>query len=112
MTSFEWQGKALATYGQIATAMRRIYEITDSEERQRTADAFMAAYRAVSPHADANVGYLTGYEGHETMVGMLRLFRVNHPVFGPAELADRVTPEGAFAAGQAIGERMRREGQN
>lgn len=109
---FEWQGREMATYGDVSNAMSAIHAIEDPEERQRTADVFMAAYRADSEHADANVGYLCGYYGHDTMVEMLRLFQTAHPVFGPPALADEVTMDGAFASGKAMGERMRREVEN
>lgn len=102
MADFEWQGDTLATYGDIANAMERIRKLPDPEERQRTADTFMEAYRAHSEHADANVGYLCGYYGHDTMVELLRLFQTAHPVFGPPALADKVTPEGAFEMGKTL----------
>lgn len=109
---FVWQGDLLATYGDISDAMSRIHALADIEERQRTAEAFMAAYREASPHADANVGYLCGYYGHDTMVEMLRLFRTAHPIFGGPALADKVTGEGAIDAGKALGERMSGEASN
>lgn len=112
MADLVWQGETLATYGDIARAMERIRKIADPEDRQRTADAFMEAYRATTEHADANVGYLCGYYGHDTMVELLRLFATAHPVFGPPALAETVTADGAFAAGRALGERLRAEAQN
>lgn len=107
-----WQGNDLVTIGDLMNAIEAIYEIADVEERQRTADTFMEQYRAENEHADENIGYLTGYFGRGTMVAMLRLFKTAHPVFGPPALADTVTQEGAYASGQAIGERMRGEAQN
>lgn len=110
MAQFEWQGETLATFGDIANAMDAIRKLPDPEDRQRTADAFMEAYRAHTEYADANVGYLCdlcGYYGHDTMVELLRLFQTAHPIFGGPDLADKVTPDSAMAAGQAFGERLR-----
>lgn len=109
---FEWRGVPLTTIGDLSDAMHAIYSIEDEEERQRTAGIFMDQYRAHTPHADSNIGYLTGYNGHDTMVAMLRLFSTQHPIFGSPALADTVTQEGALAAGMAMGEAMRQEAQN
>lgn len=112
MSTFTWQGDPLTTIGDLSDAMCRIDAIEDEEERQRTADVFMEQYRAHTEHADSNIGYLTGYYGHDQMVRMLRLFATQHPIFGGPALADTVTQEGAFAAGVAMGEAMKAESQN
>lgn len=104
-----WEGRALETTGSISRVMHEIYLIEDVEERQKTADKFMALYRAYSEHADSNIGYLTGYEGPDTMVDMLRLFGVEHPVFGGPEAAAQVTPTQAFELGMKLGEEMKEE---
>lgn len=109
---FEWQGEPLTTIGDLSDAICRIDGIEDMEERQRTADVFMAQYRAHTEHADSNIGYLTGYYGHDQMVRMLKLFATAHPIFGGPALADQVTQESALAAGMAMGEAMRAEAQN
>lgn len=99
---FLWDGKEMATYGDIAGAMEAIRRSTDevSGRRQNLADEFMRAYRADNDHADANVGYLCGYYGSDTMSEMLRLFRVAHPVFGCPTEAANVTPEQAVEMGK------------
>lgn len=109
---FEWQGEPLVTIGDLNDAISRIYSIEDEEERQRTADVFMEQYRAHSPHADSNIGYLTGYHGHDTMVGMLRLFQTRHPIFGGPATADHMTNEKAFEIGKTLGSTMRDEARN
>lgn len=96
----QWNGKEITTYGDVSDAMGAIYAVPDEAERQRQADAFMEAYRAENEHADSNVGYLTGYNDPETMVGMLRLFKTRHPIFGGPSEAAEVTPEQAFEMGQ------------
>lgn len=101
---FIWQSKELRTMGDIGNAMQRIYDLPDNGARQRTADEFMEAYRAISERADSNVGYWTGYTTPETMAGMLRLFGVQHPVFGGPDEAAQVTPEIAAAHGERLGQ--------
>lgn len=92
-----WRGKELVTVGDISTAMQ---SCATKEEAQE----FMKLYRADSPYADSNIGYLTGYFGREEMIRMQDWFGVAHPVFGNAV----PTPEEAFEAGQRMVEQMRR----
>lgn len=54
----------------------------------------------------SNLGYFAGYYDHETRLRVERLFRCTHPIFGPAS-AGPVSPETAFAAGKALGEKAR-----
>lgn len=86
-----WKGRELVTIGDIAFA------VTSCETRQE-AEAFMAAYRIYTPHADANVGYLSGYEDRETRARIHDWFGVVHPIFGRAELTTRQL----LAAGRAL----------
>lgn len=111
-TPFVWQGRPCSTTGNLMDAMTEILAVADPELRQRTAEVFMAEYRAVNPHAEENIGYLCGYYGHDEMVEALRLFQTAHPIFGPANLADKVAPEGAFESGKALGALMRPEARN
>jgi len=50
-----------------------------------------------------NLGYYAGYYGHETRSRVERLFRCEHPVFGPIEKNGPPTSEQAFEAGLKIG---------
>ena len=88
----KWKGKELVTHGDIGEAL---CALSSAEEAQ----AFMAQYREESPHADENVGYLSGYYDIETMRRIQAWCDVEHPIFGR-----RVpTNEEAFAAGKAMG---------
>jgi hypothetical protein len=64
------------------------------------AHAFMAAYRAVSPHAGQNVGYIAGYRDPATARRIWDWFECAHPVFG-THVPD--TDE-ALAAGRKLAE--------
>lgn len=86
-----WQGKELATIGQLFDV---VVDIPTREEAQ----AFMAAYRATTEYADANIGYLSGYCGSEEMARIQDWFGVAHPIFGRAT----PTPAQAVAAGRAV----------
>ena len=44
---------------------------------------FLEAYRAVSQHADENLGYVIGYAGpHKRRVALWEAFELNHPMLG------------------------------
>lgn len=90
----EWEGKQLATIGDLSDAVLAIARADD----QDAADRFMAQYRAENEHADANVGYLSGYYGTETMQKVQRMFRAEHPIFGNKPRSD----EELFDAGAAM----------
>lgn len=75
-----WNGKDLDTIGTLSDAILAIVRADD----QQAADRFMELYRAESPHADSNVGYLSGYYGAETMAQVQRMFGAAHPIFGSA----------------------------
>ena len=87
-----WNNKDLKTVRHLMDAMTAI----DSEE---VAQEFMSLYRAGNPHADENIGYLTGYFDPETMKRTQRLFRVAHPIFGKS----LPTPEEASKKGMEMG---------
>ena len=90
-----WNGKELATIGDLSDAMYVIYRLA-SPEREEEARRFMADYRAESEHAETNIGYLTGYYGAKDADAMRELFDVSHPIFGRKS----PTPEEAFEAGK------------
>src|SRR6266487_468632 len=73
-----WNGKELATVADLA---RTVYAIAERGCRA-DAEAFMAAYRAESPHADANVFYLAGFWGRPTAVAIWDWFGCARPVVG------------------------------
>jgi hypothetical protein len=78
--------------------------IADGPEPEARAREFLEAYRAVNEHADANLGYLTGYYSRERADGLLKLFGVQHPIFG-----DRMptSPGSALIEGQMAAKVMR-----
>lgn len=87
-----WNGNDLDTIGELSNAVLEIARADD----QDAADRFMAQYRAETEHADANVGYLSGYYDRDTMVKVQRMFGAAHPIFGSSV----PTPDEAFAMGQ------------
>lgn len=89
--AFVWGGKPLVTIGELNDAMYAIYKRGDQAE----ADRFMAEYRAYTEHADANIGYLTGYYGAKDAEAMRVMFQADHPIFGMKS----PTFEEAFDAG-------------
>lgn len=75
MTMLTWNDEAIENVGQLLDAMFAIDEPAEAER-------FMAEYRAVNDHADANVGYVLGYvEPPERRRQMYALFQATHPVF-------------------------------
>lgn len=47
----------------------------------------------------SNIGYWAGYSDAETRERVERLFKCEHPVFGPIAKQGQVTPEQAFTLG-------------
>lgn len=90
-----WQGQELHTAGDI---MRIIIACETPKEAQ----AFMALYRTENPHADENVGYMSGYYDTETMERIQTWCQVRHPIFGGTQ----PTMQEAFATGQRIAQRL------
>jgi hypothetical protein len=70
-----WKGKAITTIGDLGDALTHL----QSEEEGQ---AFMTLYRAQSQYADVNVGYMSGYYDHETMVRIQQFTHTPHPVTG------------------------------
>jgi hypothetical protein len=91
------------TMGQMGDVMEAIARAPDPEAEERMQE-FLAAYREFSPHADANLGYLTGYFGRDTANRMLELLEVEHPVFG-AQMP--TNPASAMIAGRMWGQAMK-----
>jgi hypothetical protein len=87
-----WAGKQLDTIGDLSEAVLAITRAGDRDAAQR----FMQEYRAETPHADANIGYLSGYYDPPRMAEVQDLFGVAHPLFGQRK---DVTPEEALEAG-------------
>lgn len=71
-----WKGESIDTLGQLVGAISGL-------EDQAEAQAFIAAYRAVEEHADANAGYCTGYLGWARGAELRLWMGTAHPVFGP-----------------------------
>lgn len=55
----------------------------------------------------SNLGYFAGYDSHETRLRVEKLFRCEHPFFGPA-VKGPPTPEQALNIGLALGRAMKR----
>lgn len=73
--AFTWKGQTLTTYGEILGAATTLASVDEGQE-------FMKAYRATNPHADSNIGYLTGYLDAESARRVLLLTKTQHPIFG------------------------------
>lgn len=96
----KWKGKKLVTIGDISSAMEAI---AASENAEEEAAEFMRRYRAASPHADQNIGYLCGYFGNRLEVQ--KLFGVEHPLLPNDREA---TPKEALELGMKHGAEMMR----
>ncbi len=72
---FEWDGQPLPTIGELLSA-------ADAAERAGRAQEFLTAYRAHTPHADGNLGYIIGYMGDEDRARMYAAYALVHPIFG------------------------------
>jgi hypothetical protein len=70
----EWDGKPLGTIGELLDA---VCAVGSRDEAQR----FMAAYRAETGHAAANIGYIAGYCDPETCKRIWDWFSCAHPIF-------------------------------
>lgn len=84
-----WKGRELRTIGELTDA---IAALESREEAQR----FIAAYRAVSEHADVNAGYVTGYLGPQRANELREWMGTPHPISGMKSH----TPEQAVQAGK------------
>jgi len=76
-----WKGREIGTVSDLVSALGAL---ASSEDAQ----AFIAAYRKVEPHADVNAGYCIGYIGGSDAESVKRRaelhewLRLGHPVFG------------------------------
>lgn len=59
--------------------------------------------------AKRNLGYYAGYYDNETRARVERLFRCEHPVFGPIADGWAPTAAEAFAIGVGMGEQLKKE---
>lgn len=76
--AFEWDGKPRETLGTLLIAAM------EAEQAGKAAE-FLAAYRAYTPHADSNLGYLIGYvEPPELRHELYQAYAIGHPIFGGA----------------------------
>lgn len=73
--AFVWRDKPRVTIGDLTDAMEECTTVEEARE-------FMSAYRTFTPHADVNIGYLTGYYGHTEAARLRDWFQVEHPIFG------------------------------
>lgn len=96
-----WKGIEVVTIRDLA------YAIEACESREE-AQEFMRLYREETEHADANVGYMSGYYTPETADRIRDWFDVEHPIFGKRS----PTPEQAFEAGRIWGEVMTGQGDD
>jgi len=73
---FAWDGNDCGTIGQLLDAAMLA-------QRHGRAQEFLAAYRAFTEHADANLGYVIGYvEPAERRCELYEAFALSHPIFG------------------------------
>jgi len=87
--AMEWKGRRLVTIGDLMT------HGIDACATREEAREFMRLYRAETPHAGQNIGYLAGYYSHEAMARIHDWFECAHPIFG----THAPTPQEAFRAG-------------
>lgn len=94
-----WKGKNIESMGDLIDAVTGCINREEAQE-------FMAQYRAESPYARENIGYLAGYLSREQATRVFDWFEVSHPVFGTSF----PTAEEAFAAGLKMGELSQKYG--
>lgn len=71
-----WKDRELITIGDL------MYHGIDKCDTPEEAQKFMELYRAENPHADENIGYLSGYYSPQKMRRIQEWFGVSHPIFG------------------------------
>lgn len=96
--AFIWKGKELKSMGETMAAAIAC-------KTRAEAKTFMKFYREVTPHADDNIGYMSGYYDTQTAVRILDWFEVEHPVFGKRT---DVPAEEAFKAGQELAQGIKK----
>ena len=85
-----WKRKELVTVGDIIEAVEAIRSRKDAHK-------FMKLFRIETPHADDNIGYISGYCKNPKRI--LDWFQVSHPIFGKT----LPTAREAFLAGMVWG---------
>lgn len=70
-----WKNAEIKTIGDLIDAMCALASREEAQE-------FMRGYVAVNEHAYANVGYCTGYLGHEEGQRLREWCQAAHPIFG------------------------------
>jgi hypothetical protein len=89
-----WKGRELKTIGDL------MYKGINKCESPEEAQEFMRQYKLDNPHADENIGYLSGYYSSQEADRIRDWFKVQHPIFGLSS----PSPEEAFAKGLEIGQ--------
>ncbi len=84
-----WKGYNLNSYGDL---MSNGIDRCDTREE---AQEFMKLYLTMNPNAYANIGYMSGYYGHDDAKRIRDWFGVVHPIFGDTN----PTPDEAYRAG-------------
>jgi hypothetical protein len=74
-----WKNQPLITIGDLMD------KGIDQCETPDEAKDFMNQYRLVNPHADVNIGYLSGYYSQSESNRIQEWFGVIHPIFGKLE---------------------------
>jgi hypothetical protein len=70
-----WDGDPVDTIGDLFTYALKAVD-------QGRAEEFLAEYRALCDHADANLGYVIGYGDEDSRRRMYEAFNLTHPVLG------------------------------
>lgn len=94
-----WKGQDVITYGDYTTALGKLATTEDATE-------FVRLAREENPeHADANLGYLTGYLSRSEGERVRQLINIPHPVFG---MKIAMTDDEIMLAGYELGKKMRK----
>ena len=72
---FVFEDKEVNTVGELLDAA------VESMRNGKAAE-FLAAYRAVNEHANANLGYVIGYCSDPLRSDLYKAYGVQHPIFG------------------------------
>ena len=75
-------------------------DVFDTIKNPEHAKLYMEEYRKLSPYADANVGYMTGYYGPRKMRALQERFGVGHPIFGKSVPTAKKAPKEGLKAGR------------
>lgn len=77
------------------------FEIITDQEHARL---YMKCLRQLTPHADSNIGYCTGYYLTEKADELRKRFGVTHPFFGD----EHQSPAKILATGVRLGRKMKK----